>query len=99
MGNLAEQLAAKFGESAPENDKPEGTPARLARIIAQITGDDPQEIRPTTRLRDDLGGSSLDLVEITVKTEEAFGVELDGQTMMRCDTVGDLAAFLDTTSR
>ncbi|KQB85139.1 acyl carrier protein [Corynebacterium oculi] len=99
MGNLADQLAAKFGAETQEKEKPEGTLARLALIVAEATGRDVQEIQPSTRLRDGLGTSSLDLVEITVRTEEAFGVELEGRTVADFETVGDVVDFLDNTSR
>ncbi|WPF65521.1 MULTISPECIES: acyl carrier protein [unclassified Corynebacterium] len=99
MGNLADQLAAKFGAETQEKEKPEGTLARLALIVAEATGRDVQEIQPHTRLRDDTGATSLDLVEITVKTEEAFGVRLEGHTVADFDTVGDVVQFLDSAAR
>ncbi|MEJ4099315.1 acyl carrier protein [Corynebacterium mastitidis] len=98
MGNLADQLAAKFGAEEQHDDQPEGTLARLARIVADVTGADPQGIDATTPLRDGAGATSLDVVEITVRAEDAFGVRLDGQTVANFATVGDLVEFLDTTS-
>ncbi|KQB86845.1 acyl carrier protein [Corynebacterium lowii] len=99
MGNLADQLAAKFAVSEEkEQEQPEGTLARLALIIADVTGIEAQEITAGTPLREGLGTTSLDLVTITVRTEETFGVPLESRTVADFDTVGDVVEFLDNTS-
>lgn len=69
--------------------------ATLAKIFQDYAGVDAEEVVPEARIIDDLAINSLALVEITIRTEDAFGVRLEDQTMLGFDTVGDLLNHLD----
>ncbi len=47
---------------------------------------------PETRLREDIGFDSLDLAELTVRIEEAFGVDIFAAGVVR--TAGEIEARL-----
>lgn len=47
---------------------------------------------PETRMREDLGFDSLDLAELTVRIEEAFGVDIFAAGVVR--TAGEIEARL-----
>lgn len=49
-------------------------------------------LRPETRLREDIGFDSLDLAELTVRIEEAFGVDIFAAGVVR--TAGEIEARL-----
>jgi acyl carrier protein len=49
-------------------------------------------LSPQTRLREDLGFDSLDLAELTVRLEEAFGVDIFAAGVVR--TAGEIEARL-----
>jgi acyl carrier protein len=48
-----------------------------------------------TRLREDLGADSLDLVELVFDLEQAFGVPLDEADVADLHTVGDVVRRLE----
>lgn len=72
--------------------------ATLATIIEDVTGVDKEKVSRESSLREDLEAQSLALVEITVRTEQAFGVQLDDATVDAFDTVGDVLNYVDEHS-
>lgn len=63
--------------------------AGVYRIVAKSFDLDVENIKPTASIIDDLGGDSLDLVEITMRIEETFGIEIPDEDMERAHTVED----------
>jgi acyl carrier protein len=63
--------------------------AGIARIVGDVTGADPAQVRPTTSFVDDLGVDSLSMVEIILSCEEAFDVQIPDDAFSAIATVGD----------
>ena len=72
------------------------TPPTLLSVVNQVQANKrrpPLESLPQeTRLREDLGFDSLDLAELTVRIEEAFGVDVFAAGVVR--TAGEIEARL-----
>jgi len=67
--------------------------ARLAGIIRRVAKLKPEiPIRSETRLVDDLGIDSLDLVAIILQIHEDFDIVIDEDAVQHLRIVGDLAA-------
>lgn len=57
----------------------------LVNTVRVHQGREPvQALHPDWRLREDLGFSSLDLAELTVRIEERFGVDVFADGVVRC---------------
>jgi acyl carrier protein len=54
----------------------------------------PQDLS-SVRLAEDLGGDSLDWVELTMKAEDAFGVEISDDEGEALRTAGDAIALIE----
>lgn len=83
--------------STPEN-KPNTRAenlAALAKIFQDYAGVDAEEVVPAASVINDLGVNSLALVEITIRTEDAFGVRLEDRTVAGFDTVADVLDYLE----
>lgn len=50
---------------------------RVRKCVAEVLALAPAEVRPESRLMDDLGAESLDLVELMFLLEQEFDVQLD----------------------
>lgn len=68
---------------------------KLTDIIVKCTGFDPEEIRRESKINDELAVDSLSMVEIAVRTEDAFGVRINDEDVARFHTVGDAVDFLE----
>ena len=73
----------------------------LARIVAETLVDQLgislTEIRPESRIVEDLGADSLEAVELAIKLEERFEIEIDDQVAARLVTVQDVIEYLSVT--
>jgi len=72
------------------------TPHTLLSVINQVQANKRRPaiamLTPEMRLREELGFDSLDLAELTVRLEEAFGVDIFAAGVVR--TVGEVEARL-----
>jgi len=66
---------------------------KVAVVIAEHTGGDASAITEATTF-EDLGVDSLDVVEMVMRFEEEFGVELELEE--KFETVGALAKFVES---
>lgn len=74
--------------------------AALAEIIRGVSARARTlTIRDDSRLLEDLGLDSLDLVAVVVQIQDQFGVEIDPDELPVLQTVADLAANLHRQAR
>lgn len=55
---------------------------------------EPSRIREETRFKEDLEADSLDLVELTVELEDAYGIRIPDDQAAKILTVGNAADFV-----
>ena len=67
---------------------------RLRKIIVEQLGIEPARVTVDASIIDDLGGDSLDAVEIVMQIEEDFGIEIDDETFEKAQTLGDIVALV-----
>ena len=68
---------------------------RVKQIIVEQLGVDEAEVTPTASFVDDLGADSLDVVELVMAFEEAFGIEIPDEDAEKIATVKDAVAYID----
>lgn len=67
---------------------------RLIDFIADQTKADISKISGSTRFIDDLNLDSLDIVELMMKLEDEFGIEIPEQDTEKLSTVDDILSFI-----
>ena len=67
---------------------------RVGEIIVEHLGCTQGEVVPEASFIDDLGADSLDIVELVMAMEEAFGVEIPDEDAERIQTIGDAISYL-----
>lgn len=67
---------------------------KIKRVIREQLGASEEEIVPTARLIDDLGGDSLDLVELVMALEDEFEFEITDEEAEKLVTVQDVVDFV-----
>lgn len=67
---------------------------RISQIIIRHFGVAEDEITPSADFRHDMSADSLDLIDLTLSVEDAFGIEIAEEAAEKLHTVGDLIAFV-----
>lgn len=69
--------------------------AKVKEIIVEELGVDASEVTLEAKLIEDLGADSLDTVELIMKFEEEFDVEIADEEAENLTSVGDIIKFLE----
>lgn len=69
---------------------------RIVTILCEELGVEPHEVMPGSAITDDLGADSLDRIELTLRFEEEFGVEIPDSDADRLRTPADIETYLAT---
>ncbi len=67
---------------------------KVKAIIAEQLGLEAAEITAEAKIKDDLGADSLDMVELVMELEEAFGLKIAEEEMQHILTVQDIANYI-----
>lgn len=68
---------------------------RVIEIMIDNLGVDESDLNEETRLVEDLGVDSLDMVELAMELEEEFKVNLPDEEMESLKTVGDIVKCIE----
>jgi acyl carrier protein len=67
---------------------------RVKAIIVDLLGVDPDQVTPHASFREDLLADSLDLVELVMVLENAFGIEIPDEDALKIRTVGETVEYI-----
>lgn len=93
-----QKLAAAMGGGSAQSSNakaPESTEERVVSIVEDATGIDKAEISSKSSLDDDLNVDSLTLVDIAVRLEEEFTIDIEDEAINKVGTVGQLVKLVD----
>ena len=66
----------------------------IIEIICEYVEADPEAITAASSLRNDIGATSFDLMNIAVAIEEQYGVKVPDSALPKIKTVGDIISLL-----
>ena len=72
--------------------------SKVIAMVAEQLHMNPQEITPASTLAN-LGADSLDRVELVMKFEEEFHIEIRDEDAEKLVTVGDLIAYIEKQAK
>jgi len=67
---------------------------RVRKIIADQLGHDVEDVKGDASFKDDLGGDSIDQVEMAMRIEEEFGFEIPDEDAERPQTASAAIAYV-----
>ena len=70
--------------------------AKIIQFISEATKIDATKINSTTNFVEDLNLDSLDIIELMMKMEDEFGVEIPDDEAEGLKTVQDVVKYLET---
>jgi acyl carrier protein len=71
---------------------------KVIDIIVEQLSVDKEKVVPSASFVDDLGADSLDLVELIMAMEEAFGIEIPDEVAEKITTVKDAIEHVNKVS-
>ena len=66
---------------------------KIREIVVEQLGVEEEKVTLDSSFVDDLGADSLDIVELVMALEEAFGVEIPDSEAEKISTVGDVVEY------
>lgn len=69
---------------------------KVIKLISDATKVDIAKIKPETSFVDDLNLDSLDIVELMMKMEDEFGIEIPEEDAEGLKTVNDVVKYLES---
>ena len=68
---------------------------KIKEIIVDELGIDESKVTLESRFKEDLGADSLDAVEIIMRIEEEFGVEINEEVIQDMKVIGDIVKYIE----
>lgn len=72
---------------------------KVRKLIAEQLNISEDKVTPETRIVEDLGADSLDMVEMLMTLEEEFGIEVPDEEAANLKQVSDLVEFIEKNSK
>ena len=72
---------------------------RVKEIIVNQLNVNEEQITPTASFLDDLGADSLDIVELVMAFEEAFGLDIPDEDAEKIKTVKDAVDYIESKKK
>lgn len=67
---------------------------KIKAILAEQLEADEEEMTMETKIADDLGADSLDVVELLMSIEDEFEVEIPDEEIENLKTIGDVVEYI-----
>ena len=68
----------------------------VRRVIAKQLRIDEAKVTIESKIKDDLGADSLDVLQLLMTIEEDMGITVPDEELATFNTVGDVVAFLES---
>jgi long-chain acyl-CoA synthetase len=95
---ILERLVAATAPPSAEAQVSGNGVSAVRQAIAAIAGKKAQDLTAHTSFKGDLAFDSLMVMELSVALEAQTGVSLDGASLARCETVGEVERLVGQTS-
>ena len=67
----------------------------VKKILVEELGVDPDTVKPETKIKDELGADSLDVMQLLMTIEDEYGVTIPDEELTSFETVQDVCDFLE----
>lgn len=72
---------------------------KVTKLLAEQLNIDPKTIKPTSKIVEDLGADSLDMIEMLMSLEDEFGISVPDDQVASLKTVKDIVTFIDKNTK
>lgn len=68
---------------------------KVTEIIVEQLGVSADQVKPESKMIEDLGADSLDAVELVMAVEEEFGIEIPDEDAEKLVSIGDILSHVE----
>ena len=68
---------------------------KIIKMIANKLGKKVESVTLESKLIEDLGADSLDIVEMLMMLEDEYGITIPDQDAMKISTIGDIVTYME----
>lgn len=68
---------------------------KLIAMVAEQMGMDAAQVKPESRLKEDLQADSASVMMLVMDVETEFGIEVEDDAIEKVKTVGDMARYIE----
>ena len=68
---------------------------KLIAMVAEQMGVDAAQVKPESRLKEDLQADSASVMMLVMDVEAEFGIEVEDDAIEKVKTVGDMARYIE----
>lgn len=68
---------------------------KVRELLSEQLGVKPEKINPESRVLEDLGADSLDVVELLMSLEDEFNITVEEEDAIKLKTVNDIITIID----
>ena len=72
---------------------------KVKKILADQLNVKADKIKQESKIVEDLGADSLDVVELLMSMEDQFGISVSDEEAVKLKTVGDIVALLEKKTK
>jgi len=72
---------------------------KVREIVAEQLDKDINDVKSESSFIEDLGADSLDIVELVMKMEEEFGIEIPDEEAEKIKTVNDVVQYIASNKK
>ncbi len=72
---------------------------KITEILAEQLDADRDAMTMDTKIADDLGADSLDLVDLLMSVEDEFGIEIPDEDVEGIQTIGDIVEYINNKTK
>ena len=77
----------------------ENVQERVKNIIVEQLGVEADQVKPEAQFVNDLGADSLDTVELIMRLEEEFDIEIPDEKAEKIKTVGEAVGYIEQAAK
>ena len=68
---------------------------KLIAMVCEQLGVAESEVKPESRMKEDLGADSASIMMLVMDVENEFGIEVEDDAIEKVKTVADMAAYIE----
>ena len=72
---------------------------KITEISAELLEVNPKDVKLDSSFTDDLGADSLILIEVIMRVEEEFGIEVPDEEAEKLVSVGDVTRYIEESKK